>query len=207
MSHSYGAGGLHVPRVEDRVRFDGVTSFAKDILVYDSGVTWAQALIDQATAIDNWQPSVEQTDGRGDERTERRHSSQLSINRENHICLGRYQDAIYRLFDEVLGLYRRRNPFFRFDGLNSIDLLRYEAGGTYGLHVDCANPKQVPRLLSLLFYLNCDFTGGELHFPRQNKIIRPRTGLVVAFPSIGTHPHEARPVKTGKRYVAVTWAH
>ena len=86
-------------------------------------------------------------------------------------------------------------------------LMRYRPGGFYRLHHDymgCARPPIVRALTGLIF-LNHDFAGGRLRFPRQDLEITPSCGSVVLFPSIWTHPHCATEVTFGDRYCVVTW--
>ena len=93
-------------------------------------------------------------------------------------------------------------------------LLRYTAGGFYQYHVDGydlapgvnAWRKSIDRDISILIYLNDDFTGGDLEFKRFSYFLKPRTGMLVWFPSDMRYEHMARPVKNGCRYVIVSWA-
>lgn len=82
-------------------------------------------------------------------------------------------------------------------------LLRYNKGQEYKKHVDYGTP--IPRVLSIIIYLNDDYEGGETEFPRQQAIIKGEKGAAVVFPSIWTHPHAALPIISGTKYVAVTW--
>ena len=93
-------------------------------------------------------------------------------------------------------------------------VLRYEPGGQYGPHADSDHfipaeshwRKVIDRDVSLLLYLNEDFAGGGLNFRQFNYTYRPRTGDLLCFPSGGHYAHEALPVKSGIRYVIVSWA-
>ena len=93
-------------------------------------------------------------------------------------------------------------------------VLRYEPGGLYGPHSDSDHfmpaesmwQKVIDRDVSLLLYLNQDFLGGELQFQQFNFTYRPRAGDLLFFPSHGHYAHQALPVKTGLRYVIVSWA-
>jgi len=94
------------------------------------------------------------------------------------------------------------------------DVLFYRPGGRYNLHTD-ADLRDRPgddwhraldRDISLLIYLNDEFTGGRLEFPERDEAIRPEAGMLVAFPSDHRFAHAALPVETGSRYVIVSWA-
>ena len=93
-------------------------------------------------------------------------------------------------------------------------VLRYEPGGLYGPHSDSDHflpaeglwKKVIDRDMSMLLYLNQDFEGGELSFRQFNFIYRPRAGDLLFFPSNGQYAHQALPVRSGIRYVIVSWA-
>lgn len=93
-------------------------------------------------------------------------------------------------------------------------ILRYRAGGYYLAHADsCAlDPasktwfKIRDRDLSLLIYLNEDFTGGGLTFVNFNYHFRPKPGDLLVFPSDNRYAHQAETVESGIRYVIVSWA-
>lgn len=94
------------------------------------------------------------------------------------------------------------------------DVLLYDPGGRYDIHTDSdLRYKQsgqwhrvMDRDLSLLIYLNDDFSGGELEFPSRNRTIRPQAGMLVAFPSDHRFAHAVSPVVSGQRYAIVSWA-
>jgi predicted 2-oxoglutarate/Fe(II)-dependent dioxygenase YbiX len=93
-------------------------------------------------------------------------------------------------------------------------ILRYQTGGHYALHADSdhwsasqgAWVKGLDRDISLLLYLNDDFTGGELAFPVFNYTYRPRAGDLVFFPSDFRYRHQAQLVQSGVRYAIASWA-
>jgi len=93
-------------------------------------------------------------------------------------------------------------------------ILRYQPGGFFLAHADSclldpANNcwfKVKDRDLSLLIYLNEDFTGGGLNFVNFHYHFRPRAGDMLVFPSDNRYAHEAETVESGIRYVIVSWA-
>lgn len=94
------------------------------------------------------------------------------------------------------------------------DLMRYSAGGYYKPHADSElfDPsvgvwkKVLDRDFSLLLYLNNDYEGGALHFTYFNYTYQPTKGDLLVFPSDHLYLHEAQMVKSGLRYVIVSWA-
>ncbi len=93
-------------------------------------------------------------------------------------------------------------------------ILRYQRGGRYDLHTDSdhwsaahgAWVKGLDRDISLLLYLNDDFTGGELDFPVFNYRYHPRPGDLLFFPSDCRYRHRANVVQSGVRYAIASWA-
>jgi predicted 2-oxoglutarate/Fe(II)-dependent dioxygenase YbiX len=77
---------------------------------------------------------------------------------------------------------------------------RYQPGQRFALHHDgtfARSPKE-RSLLTLLIYLNQDFSGGETAFPEEGERIRPQTGLALLF----QHRllHEGCAVRSGVKY-------
>jgi prolyl 4-hydroxylase len=83
--------------------------------------------------------------------------------------------------------------------------VRYQPGGNYVDHRDSPELGATPRALSLVCYLNDDFTGGETVFTNPDITIPIRTGTVVAFSPVLLH--RANPVLTGTKYVITAWYH
>ena len=94
------------------------------------------------------------------------------------------------------------------------EILRYRSGGKYVPHADSENwgaverrwKRVINRDLSVLIYLNDDFEGGEISFSNFGYKVKPRAGLLIAFPSDHRYLHEAHLVKSGVRYAIVSWA-
>ncbi|MET0533897.1 MAG: 2OG-Fe(II) oxygenase [Steroidobacter sp.] len=97
-----------------------------------------------------------------------------------------------------------------------LQLLHYGQGGHYIPHVDAETlytdddglelwEKTLDRDLSVVYFLNDDFDGGELFFPKLNLLIKPEAGTLVCFPSDHNYIHGVKPVTEGRRYTVVTW--
>ncbi len=102
----------------------------------------------------------------------------------------------------------------KFPHAESCSILRYQPGQFYKRHIDnlllssrfeeiaCGVPT---RDVSIVGYLNADFTGGETFFDRQDLKIKPQQGGVIVFPACYTHPHQSLPVATGQKYAFTSW--
>jgi predicted 2-oxoglutarate/Fe(II)-dependent dioxygenase YbiX len=95
-------------------------------------------------------------------------------------------------------------------------ILHYGVGGHYIAHVDAETlykddsglemwEKTLDRDLSIVYFLNDDFAGGELVFPALELVIKPAAGTLVCFPSDHHYIHAVNPVTSGHRYTIVTW--
>lgn len=95
--------------------------------------------------------------------------------------------------------------------IEPIQFLSYPIGGHYIEHNDSENfengqwTRIANRDISILFYLNDNYTGGELEFTTLGLKIKPKTGMMIAFPSYKEFAHKVHPVTSGMRYSLVTW--
>lgn len=97
-----------------------------------------------------------------------------------------------------------------------LQLLHYGQGGHYIPHVDAETlysdedrlelwEKTLDRDISVVYFLNDDFVGGELFFPNLGLLIQPTAGTLVCFPSDHNYIHGVKPVTSGRRFSVVTW--
>jgi predicted 2-oxoglutarate/Fe(II)-dependent dioxygenase YbiX len=127
---------------------------------------------------------------------------------------GTLQPALDELVGRAFGAWLAPRWNCRFEWFEQPQVLRYGAGGLYKAHADAdavddeGRPTRVlDRDGSLLIYLNDGFTGGELEFTNFEFRLRPRPGLLAAFPSDERYTHTALPTLSGVRYAIVSWAH
>ena len=98
-----------------------------------------------------------------------------------------------------------------FDKYEPAQFLGYPVGGHYIEHNDAETfhdgewRKIADRDVSFLFYLNSEFGGGELEFPELGLTIKPKKGMMIAFPSYKEFEHKVHPVTWGHRYTLVSW--
>jgi len=82
-------------------------------------------------------------------------------------------------------------------------VLRYGIGQNFVNHVD--DHFEGPRRISHVHYLNEDYEGGEIEFPRFNIVYKPKANQSIFFPSGYVYNHSVRPVTSGNRYAIVSW--
>ena len=75
----------------------------------------------------------------------------------------------------------------------------FEGGTTLGPHPD-ADLQSSKDEISITFYPNDNYEGGELNFPDLGLTIKPEAGSVVIYPS--KYLHESFPVPTGEKLVS-----
>tara|TARA_B100001250_G_scaffold3893_1_gene3289 strand:- start:304 stop:942 length:639 start_codon:yes stop_codon:yes gene_type:complete len=100
-----------------------------------------------------------------------------------------------------------------FKSYEPAQFLGYPVGGHYLQHIDGEQidpqtgewEKALSRDISFLFYLNDEYGGGEIEFPSLGLTIRPKKGMMIAFPSYKEFPHMVHPVTWGHRYTVVSW--
>lgn len=83
--------------------------------------------------------------------------------------------------------------------------LKYENGEEYKAHFD--GTTQTARSVSIVFYLNDDYEGGEIEFVNFNLKIKPKANSLIIFPSNYAYSHIAHKITKGKKYAVVTWLH
>ena len=99
--------------------------------------------------------------------------------------------------------------FIGYDNLRAnIRILKYEKGGHYKFHTD--HGPTTPRTLSLIYFVNDDFEGGNLNFKLVGSggemVIENKPNRLVIWPSNFMYPHRVTPVESGTRYSVVAWA-
>jgi len=128
------------------------------------------------------------------------------------------------LYPKIEDLFRNTvkniiNPFYEIqvDSSEIPQILSYGIGGHYSPHIDGESiwmtprgekiwKKSTDRDLSMVFFLNNEFEGGDFVFPDLKVRVRPEPGMMVCFPSNHHYMHGVEPVTKGKRYSIVSWS-
>ena len=85
----------------------------------------------------------------------------------------------------------------------SWQILKYGAGHHFENHVD--DNKGMPRTFSISYYLNDDYEGGEIEFPRFGLKVKPKANMAILFAANYVYNHKIYPVTDGLRYTVVNW--
>jgi len=82
-------------------------------------------------------------------------------------------------------------------------ILKYGVGQKFVNHVD--DHKDYHRRMSTIYYINDNYEGGEIVFPRFGITYKPAANDFLVFPSTYVYNHSVLPVKSGERYAVVSW--
>lgn len=80
---------------------------------------------------------------------------------------------------------------------------KYNVGAYMGPHVDSTD-KTISKFptISMVVYLNDDYEGGEIEFPKQDISLKPEAGSIIIFPSYDPYTHDPKPVISGDKYMS-----
>lgn len=132
------------------------------------------------------------------------------------------QTNVHNLSGEVIGNLKNSvsiihetiiNPRYKsiLKNIEIPQLLSYDINGHYDEHNDCEDyvnnilTKVVDRDITMIIYLNDNYTGGELEFTKLGLTYRPKKNSMIIFPSYYEFSHRVHPVKSGTRINLVCW--
>ena len=89
---------------------------------------------------------------------------------------------------------------------DTLQLVRWRPGDDQGAHADCEEPDGRPnstpwRAFASIIYLNDEYEGGEIYFPKHGNL-RPelKPGLLAYFPSTAKYLHGVEKITSGERF-------
>jgi len=182
----------------------------RDILLIHDALPMLPELIDLAQRHAHlFNPSTVIHSDRPYSDSKQRSSQSLVLTDERTPEVFAYYDTLCRAVEGnfILTYQRFINPHAITLSGSGYELLRYGPGDYFHEHVDAVvgHPILATRRLAVVAFCNDDFEGGELHFSRQEVMIKPETGALVIFPASFTHPHASKPIVRGLKYSLVTW--
>ena len=86
---------------------------------------------------------------------------------------------------------------------DSYAVLKYGVGQKFTNHID--DHQDYHRRISTTYYLNDNYLGGEILFPRFDITFKPKANQMIVFPSTYVYNHSVLPVIEGERYAVVSW--
>ena len=116
--------------------------------------------------------------------------------------------ALYDMHSEIFNIVRPCvDDYGRYWGVGirayeAFNFVKYEGAGThFKIHAD-HGPTYVTTV-SIVAYLNDDYVGGEIWFPRFNLSIKPEPGDIIVFPSTYVYEHASQDMISGTKYSVV----
>jgi len=130
----------------------------------------------------------------------------------NAKSLGTKNDQNHKLVDtynEIFETLKRCvDDYCRYWGIHVnfyevFNFVKYEGEGKhFRIHAD--DGPAYKCTVSAVIYLNDDYEGGEIYFPRLEKLtIKPEYGDIAIFPSNYMYEHASLPMKSGTKYCVV----
>ncbi len=100
------------------------------------------------------------------------------------------------------------DDYAKYWGINVVyyeafNFVKYEGAGThFNIHAD--HGPAYNCTVSAVIYINDDYVGGDLKFPRlDNLIYKPSVGDIAVFPSNYIYEHASLPMESGTKYCVV----
>jgi Rps23 Pro-64 3,4-dihydroxylase Tpa1-like proline 4-hydroxylase len=91
------------------------------------------------------------------------------------------------------------NPFHK----SALHLVKFVKGFYLAPHVDTLSSEG--NHIASVYYINDDYTGGEINFPDHNLQIKPKPNSLIIFPGNENYLHEVLPIVDNNRYSSAMW--
>jgi predicted 2-oxoglutarate/Fe(II)-dependent dioxygenase YbiX len=114
-----------------------------------------------------------------------------------------FNSALDREIKPFINVYSTTYGCLLDDIWEPAQLLKYGVGMRFTNHID-DHPGALRRV-SYSFYINGNYDGGEIEFPRFGIKVKPRANQLLVFPSNYVYNHIVHEVKDGVRYAVVQW--
>ncbi len=116
---------------------------------------------------------------------------------------------LFNIYEKMYNIVKKCvDDYAKYWGINvtyyeAFNFVKYEGEGQeFKIHAD--HGPHYNTTVSIVVYLNEDYDGGEIHFPRLDKLTYlPKTGDIAIFPSNYIYEHASLPMKTGTKYCIV----
>jgi Rps23 Pro-64 3,4-dihydroxylase Tpa1-like proline 4-hydroxylase len=180
--------------------FEGYSTLAQDIEdgAFNSGIKWAQSAI--------------QKDNNIEVDTDYRDTMTINLEYKDYI-IDEFMDPQDAFNSSLSNIFLSEFRPLEVDYKNNYQIdtswheqysiLKYGKGQKFTNHID--DHKDHHRRVSWVYYINDDYTGGEIVFPRFDLTYKPAANELIIFPSNYVYNHSVLPVIEGTRYAVVSW--
>jgi hypothetical protein len=116
---------------------------------------------------------------------------------------------LFHIYEKMYNIVKKCvDDYALYWGINvcyyeSFNFVKYEGEGQqFRIHAD--HGPHYNTTVSIVVYLNDDYEGGELYFPRLDQLTYvPKIGDIAVFPSNYIYEHASLPMKSGTKYCIV----
>jgi hypothetical protein len=122
-------------------------------------------------------------------------------NKWEAIC-ARFGNILYKNFTPIEEHYKK-DYVVRTRTHDVFSILNYGEGEFFKDHLD--DCLEFPRTISTIYYLNDDYEGGEIVFPRFGVEYKPNANEMLVFPSSYVYNHSVNEITKGRRFAVVSW--
>jgi len=126
----------------------------------------------------------------------------VSVQSLGDALLNNLNNLFFESFDPIERDYMKTYGIFT-EWHDSYGVLKYGEGQQFTNHID--DHPTYHRRISTVYYLNENYTGGEINFPRFGVTLKPKANQMIVFPSTYVYNHSVSPVIEGERYAVVSW--
>jgi hypothetical protein len=118
-------------------------------------------------------------------------------------------ESLFNVYDKMYKIVKECvDDYANYWGINvcyyeSFNFVKYEGEGKeFKIHAD--HGPHYNTTVSIVVYLNDDYEGGQVYFPRLDKLTyTPKSGDIAVFPSNYIYEHASLPMKSGTKYCIV----
>lgn len=96
--------------------------------------------------------------------------------------------------------YESMHPGLDIGMLCPLSISKYFVGSMMGKHTDTHDDDE-GKTVSVVLYLNDDYTGGEIELPDHDIVVKPTPGSIVVFPSRKPYFHQSNTIISGEKYI------
>jgi Rps23 Pro-64 3,4-dihydroxylase Tpa1-like proline 4-hydroxylase len=117
-----------------------------------------------------------------------------------------FYNNLFKIFEEAFSLVENDYKLMygtQTEWHDNYQVLKYGKDQHFSNHID--DNTTYHRRISTVYYLNDNYEGGEIKFPRFNLTIKPLANQMILFPSTYVYNHSVSPVVEGERYAVVSW--
>jgi hypothetical protein len=118
-------------------------------------------------------------------------------------------DKLFNIYEKMYTIVKKCvDDYAKYWGIDVVyyeafNFVKYEGQGQeFKIHAD--HGPHYNTTVSIVVYLNNDYEGGEIQFPRlDNLTYTPKVGDIAVFPSNYIYEHASLPMKSGTKYCIV----